>query len=385
MIVPLMSKNFRSSRFPWTRLALLLAMLALVSACGGGLQLTLVDAAHRAPSNVAMYFTVDTSGDEPVGGLVASDFRIYEDGALVSVDESKQTIINPEVAAEHYTLLLVDMSGSVTESDQVPLIEQAAAAFASTVGTTQKIGIYAFDGSAEIHPITPFTSSGSAGAAGAGRISNFRPRDPSTNLHGAVVAAIDTLDAAVASARTPLVFGTIVVFSDGTDHAARVSFDEMESRLSESEHDVFAIGVGNEIDESTLARVGRAGSVRVEDAAALTHAFEDIGRRIVAATQRYYLLSYCSPARAGTHEVTVEAVQGELSGSVTYEFDAAGFGPQCNPNAPPPFAVGTQRVGSGRRVHQRAPGARGRGRGAAAHVDGGATIVVGGDPEAGAP
>ena len=355
---------------------------ALFSGCGGGLQVTLVDAAHRAPSNVAMYFTVDTGGGEPVGGLVASDFRIYEDGALVSVDESKQTVINPEVAAEHYTLLLVDMSGSVTESDQVPQIEAAAAAFASTIGTTQKIGIYAFDGSEQIHPITPFTSSSGAGAAGAGRISNFRPRDPSTNLHGGIVAAIETLDEAVANARTPLVFGTIVVFSDGTDRAARISFDDMMDKLSESEHDVFAIGVGNEIDESTLARIGREGSVRVEDAGALAQAFEDIGQRIVAATQRYYLFSYCSPARAGLHEVTVEAVQGDATGSVTYEFDAAGFGPQCNPSAPPPFQVGTQRVGAGRRVHQRSAAPRGRG-GAGVRVEAGAS-VEGVNPEGGA-
>lgn len=362
--------------------AALVATLLFTSACGGGLRVTLVDAAHREPSNVAMYFTVDTSGGEPVGGLVASDFRIYEDGALVSVDESKQTIINPEVAAEHFTLLLVDMSGSVTESDQVPLIEQAAAAFASTVGTTQKVGIYAFDGSEQIHPITPFTSSSGAGTAGAGRISSFRPRDPSTNLHGALVAAIETLDEAVANARTPLVFGTIVVFSDGTDRAARVSFDDMMDKLSESEHEVFAIGVGNEIDEDTLHRIGRSGSVRVEDAAALTQAFEDIGQRIVAATQRYYLLSYCSPARAGVHEVTVEAVQADRLGSVTYQFDAAGFGPQCNPNTPPPFEIGTQRVGAGRRVHQRAPAGGGRGRvGVGVRVEAGATV---GNPETGA-
>lgn len=386
IIAAFMTTNRRCPPAVFASVTTLTAALSLTCGCGGGLQVTLVDAAHRAPSNVAMYFTVDTSDDEPVGGLVASDFRIYEDGALVSVDESKQTIINPEVAAEHYTLLLVDMSGSVTESDQVPLIEQAAAAFASTVGTAQKIGIYAFDGAAEIHPITPFTSSGSAGAAAAGRISNFRPRDPSTNLHGAIVAAIDTLDAAIATAHTPLVFGTIVVFTDGTDHAARVSFDDMESKLSESEHDVFAIGVGNEIDEDTLARIGRSGSVRVEDTSALTQAFEDIGRRIVAATQRYYLLSYCSPARAGTHEVTVEAVQGETTGRVTYEFDATGFGPECNPSSPPPFEIGTQRVGSGRRVHRRAPAARGHAHGTAAvQVEVGGAAAVGTDPEAGAP
>ena len=110
-----------------TPLALSFFLPALVcTACGSSLRLELVEAAHQQPSNVAVFFTVDERSGDPVPGLQATDFRIYEDGRLVSVDESRQTIINPEVAAEHYTLLLIDMSGSVTESDQVPLIEQAA-------------------------------------------------------------------------------------------------------------------------------------------------------------------------------------------------------------------------------------------------------------------
>src|SRR5688572_33291293 len=103
--------------------------------CGGGLKVTLVDAAYKRPSNVAVFFTVDTTDGDPVAGLTAEDFEIYEDGELVSPDESKQTIVNPEVAVEHYTLLLVDMSGSVTESDQVPLIDEAAAQFTANLTT----------------------------------------------------------------------------------------------------------------------------------------------------------------------------------------------------------------------------------------------------------
>ena len=51
------------------------------------------------------------------------DFHIYEDGQPVSVLESKQTILQPEVAAIHYTLLLVDMSGSVVDSGDMPALD----------------------------------------------------------------------------------------------------------------------------------------------------------------------------------------------------------------------------------------------------------------------
>ena len=56
-------------------------------------------------------------------------------------------------------------------------------------------------------------------------------------------------------------------------------------------------------------------------------AFAQIGDRIVGYTRRYYLLSYCSPARAGKHVVTIEAHAEDASGQLRYEFDAKGFEP----------------------------------------------------------
>lgn len=301
------------------------------------MRLNLVDSAYQRPSNVAVYFTVDDAHGDPIPGLEADDFRIYEDGELVSEAESKQTIVNPEVAAEHYTLVLVDMSGSVSESDQVPLIEAATQELTEQLGQYQKVAIYAFDGSEGIHRITGFTGSAGAVTAGAGRLTNFRPRDPSTNLHGAVVAAIEELDRELERARAPLRFGTVVVFTDGSDRAARVTRQEMGRAIEESPYDIFAIGVGDEISEDVLSYVGREGYVMVDDRAAIRAAFQRIGERIVAMTQRYYLLSYCSPARAGTHTVTIEAVTDRGSGTLSYEFDATGFGPNCDPSRPPPF------------------------------------------------
>ncbi len=360
---------------------LLAAACAAGMAAGcGGLSLSMVDSAYRRPSNVAVYFTVDTAGGSPVAGLEADDFRIYEDGSLVSVAESQQTIVNPEVAAEHYTLLLVDMSGSVSESDQVPLIEQAAQEFTSQLESHQRVAVYVFDGSEDIRAITPFTRSGGAASAGAGRLSSYNARDPSTNLHGAVVAAIGELDTALERSRVPLRFGTVVVFTDGTDRAARVTPREMAEAIEESPYDFFAIGVGDEISERVLGDVGREGYVMVADRSAIRNAFRGISQRIVEMTQRYYLLSYCSPARAGVHTVTVEALAETGSGSLTYEFDAEGFGPNCDPNRPPPFDTST---GGTPRTRSRATrGSRIQVRASAGGEGGSATVEV--NPEGGA-
>src|SRR6185436_577563 len=229
---------------------------------------------------------------------------------------------------------LVDMSGSFTESDQVPALQAAATELVSQVeGSSQRVAVYAFDGEEEIHEIVGFTTGGGA-TSGVARLGGFHPQDPSTNLHGAVVQGLATLDEALSHSQVPLRFGTLVVFTAGTDHAARVSRGDMGHAIDESTYDVFAIGVGTEIDEGTLGDVGRDGYVLVEDSAAITEAVRQVGERVVQMTQRFYLLSYCSPARAGEHRVTVEAVTPEASGSLTYQFDATGFGPDCHSESP---------------------------------------------------
>jgi hypothetical protein len=329
-----------STRSPLCRL-FTLGLLGLALSSCIGLRLTVVDSAFRAPSNVAVYFTVDTASGEPVGGLTATDFRIYEDGQLVSEAESDQTILNPEVAAEHYTLLLVDMSGSVVESDGVPALQAAATELVAQVeGGSQRVAVYAFDGEEDIHQIVGFTTEGGA-SAGVARLGGFTPRDPSTNLHGAVVAGLAVLDEAMAGSRTPLHFGTLVVFSDGSDRAARVSRGDMNHAIDASPYDVFAIGVGSEIDEGTLGDVGRDGYVLVEDSAGDHRGLQAGGR---AHHPDDAAVLPARPARAGTHRVSVEAVTPSATGRATYEFDATGFGPNCNPATPPPFAVGTARL-----------------------------------------
>jgi hypothetical protein len=319
------------------RIALSASVLGLGSACGAGLKLTRLEAAARNPSNVGVFFAVDDADNEPVADLLANDFNIYEDDKLVSVDESRQTIVNPEIAAAHHTLLLVDMSASVTASDQLPAIINSASEFVNQVGRYQRVAVYAFDGSKTLYEIMPFTTSGPQTAQALSTLQGFQSRDPSTNLNGAVLQALVELDKSLDRSNVPLRFGTLVVFTDGTDRANRVPFQQMVDAVEASDHSVYALGVGHEIDDSTLSRIGRSGYIRVEDSSASNSAFQEIGARIVRYTRRYYLLSYCSPARAGKHKVTVEAVKKGDRGRLDYEFDANGFAPGCDPARPPPF------------------------------------------------
>jgi len=310
-----------------------------------GLTLTPIKSTFRRPSNVAVYFRIENEMAEPVSGLTAGQFRIYEDGQLVSLYESRQTIISPEIAAIHYTLLLVDMSRSVSHGGGSDAVIQSVSAFAERVEKQQRVGIFAFDGSADIYPIAAFSDQPGSARAGVQGLSSFRPRDLSTNLNGAVEKALDVLDAALAKASQPLRFGTLVVFTDGADRASRVKTEDAADRVRSKPFDVFAIGLGAEIKEDQLRWIGKNGTAMAADRTGVFKAFDDIGTRIEARAKSYYLLSYCSPARAGKHELRIEATikdpksGSEEAGNLTSEFDATGFGPGCDPRTPPSFDI----------------------------------------------
>jgi hypothetical protein len=326
-----------------TRLRSALWALLATSGCAT-LKPQLVDANVQKPSNVAVYFTVDTWRGDPVPGLTAEQFHIYEDDKLVSPFESKQTILNPEVAAMHYTLLLMDMSGSVTQSGSLPTLEAAASRFTERVGQYQQTAIYAFDGRPEIVPIRGF----SGGHAGVGSLGGFHSRDPSTNLNGAVVEASKVLEKQLERSPVPLRFGTLVVFTDGTDHAHRVSREDLARTLDGVNFEVFVIGVGAEIDEHELKAIGRSGAALSKDPSKVGTSFDQVAARIEGYSKRFYLLSYCSPARAGEHELKVEPFSSDgKHGSLTYHFKADGFGPNCDPNRKPSFDIRHPRTGKG--------------------------------------
>jgi len=319
------------------------ACLAVAAVASSGcltLHAQLVDASVQKPSNVAVYFTVDTFTGQPVPGLTAEQFHIYEDDKLVSPFESKQTILNPEVAAMHYTLLLVDMSGSVTQSGSLPALEEAVARFTSRVEKFQQTAIFGFDGRPEIVQLRGFSAGGGAASLGA-----FQSKDPSTNLNGAVVKAIDVLNKQLQHAPTPLRFGTLVVFTDGTDHAARVKREDLMKALGDVSFDIFVIGVGAEIDPGELNAIGRTGVALSKDPASVGVQFDQMAARIEGYSKRFYLLGYCSPARAGEHELRVEPFTPDgKRGGLVYRFNANGFTPNCDHNRKPTFDVKNPRL-----------------------------------------
>jgi hypothetical protein len=313
------------------------------------------------PARVSLFFTVDTCGGEPVAGLPADQFVLKEDGRNVSTFESQLRISPRGEKFRMYSMLLLDLSGSILRSGQFPALVEAANHYVDTVlqggrNDGQKVAIYGFDGRAAPFSIVEFTSEPAELKAGLEKLSarecnvsadcaRFSDRrvcagwlcvDDSTNLNGAVVTGLERLDREL-QAEPSIRFkeGALLVFTDGTDQASRVSKETAEGVASKAKSRTFTVGLGGEVDEQSLRAIGRDGFQLAGETGQLSAAFAEVAKRVRALASRFYLLEYCSPKRGGKHQLEIGATVTDaygvtLSGSVARPFDATGFESGCD-------------------------------------------------------
>lgn len=313
--------------------------------CASSLRLTLLAAASRPPSDVALYVDVADAHGKAVVGLTASDFRIYEDGVLVSSEGAGSLLADPAQVAEHYTLLLIEISSSVVINDQVGAIRTAVQEWLAQVGMYQRVAVYAFDGGKALQEIVPFRDGPPDRRRALEALRRVEVRDPSTNLNGAVLQGLGELGRALRRAEVPLRFGSLVVLTEGADRANRISQRQMLDAVEAAPYRVFTLGIGRDLDDSMLSRVGKNGYVRVEESSAARAAFRELGDQIVRASRRQYLLRHCASARGGKHKLTVELQTPQGRGQLHYTLDASGFTGPCDPKGPPPLVQLTNTPG----------------------------------------
>lgn len=309
------------------------------------------------PSRVSLLFKVDTCGGEPVAGLDATHFTLTEDGRPVSAYES-QARVQPR--AERFrmdSLVVLDLSGSLLRSGDFGALQAAAKRYVSAVLATgresQRVAVMTFDGRASPQLLVDFTddeaallsgldslaqvecraSADCAGFVDRRTCAGFRCVDDSTNLNGALVSALATLDERLSQADVTWRDAALVLFTDGTDQASRVSAAAALEAARSSRAHLFTVGLGGEVEEAALRAYGRDGYWPVEAAAGLDAAFAAIAARVNGLASRFYLLEYCSPKRSGTHVLKVTArlpqEAGELLGGLSLSFDATGFTSGC--------------------------------------------------------
>jgi hypothetical protein len=342
------------------RTVLLLAALASApTACHlGGLRAEPVAVSIQRPSNVAFYVRISDAG-EPQTTLKRENFEIYENGQRLNSDQIGLTFLNRDSVVAHATLLLVDVSGA--DEATTKALGAAGASFAKHVQKTQPVIVYAFDGTDKIRKIAEFeTGDAAQDEKNAEALAELPGGDRSRDLNGAIVSGLAELDAELAQMEKPVRVGSLVVVTRGADLAGRVPPAQLDAVLSRTNHQIYAVGIGQE--GRWLERIGRTRTFRADTIeAAADQALADAANRVNAAYGSHYLLAYCSPARAGRPQVRVQVGVTDDKGkqrihSFTSRFDASGFESGCDPKTPPRF-VSTLVFEDGEAIATAAPAA----------------------------
>jgi hypothetical protein len=315
---------------------------SLKTAFGGGVDLESMGLSAESPSNVSVYLRA-RANDQPLPNLDESAFRIYEDGRLLDATEARPALLDRTLVADYRALLLLDLSGALNEGAERDALARASGTLVGRIVESEPITVFAFTGEAQPTLMAEYSSQQPGSASDLeSKVKAFAVRDSSRDLGSALVEGIKELDARLGQNQKPFRIGTLVVFSKGPDLAHRISEQALWDAFERSRHHVVTIGIG---EAKELGRWGRAGFFTAKPGEDLGLVFERAAMRVVDIQRSHYLLSYCSPARAGRRSVRVEVVttgqDGELKkGHLQQDFDASAFGPGCDPKQAPRFLGG---------------------------------------------
>ncbi|WP_430906841.1 vWA domain-containing protein [Maribacter sp. 2-571] len=309
------------------------------------LVLSIQDQFVTLPGKVSIFFKVsDTEGD-PVPGLTAEQFTIYEQGRnddcfnTISTSESQARISPNSQIFSTNTLLVLDLSNSVLSSSLEEL-KSATTSFVNNVmpenaNESFKMAIYWFDGEDELHLLNELTSDREALTGAIAGITTDISNDPSTDLYGAVIKATDTASELLASSTQGGKIGaaSVVIFTDGTDQASRFTQSAAQQKVDNANPNIsfFSIGLGSEIDTQVLSDLGKTFSVFAGNKEELEETFNDISFRVSQQANSFYLFEYCSPKRDGSGEnnLAIQVSTGSRQGAVQTKFSANGFTGGC--------------------------------------------------------
>lgn len=325
-------------------------VLNAVLACQllGGVQVEPIAQTTNRPGQVAVYLSV-RDGDGPVTRLEASNFRLVENEKQLDPAQVQLQLLPRDSVAVHQTLVLVDLSGPIDEPGRRALLAKQLSPFVDRLRMQQSVSVYGFDGGEKLFPIGKFgKQQATKKAADLSAIDQHKQADSSSNLNGAVLTAISQLDYELNADPRPVKLGRLVIIARGPDLAGRTTEDRVEERFDQVDHAVFALGVEREPNTGFSERLGRDGHLLASSFDNMESQLAELAAMIEADYQQYYLVSYCSPARAGERLLVIEVKKpegdgGSSTGDTEIKFSADGFSSGCKASRVPRFSGGSTR------------------------------------------
>jgi len=327
--------------------ALILGALSGCNLATGGVKVEPVAVSTQKPGNVALYVSVSKHGNG-VLGLQKEDFKVYENGFPLDSEQIKLTLLSTNASTSRHATVLVDMSKALKRDERKSLAD-ALRPFIARLRQREPVSLYAFDGAEKAHLVQEYSQQEAKTEpdekdTSMERLLGFSRKDASTSLYSAVIDGAAQLSNALAAEGRPVENGTLIVVALNPDSAGRVEESKLRDFIDESPHHIFLMTVGTAASSADISFIGKTGGTRAGSTMTMSAPLNDVANAVDDELFRNYLVSYCSPARAGQRELKLEVTsrdaQGKASvGSYSTTFDAQGFGPGCDPGAAPRFVV----------------------------------------------
>ena len=201
-----------------------------------------------------------------------------------------------------------------------------------------KIAVYGFDGSPTLYPLLLHQGRRRRAQRRRAAVVVYKAR-PSTNLNGRW-----SKDSRFCRRRWPTSrrrsslarWSCLHRRPTGRSAWCGPILDKALDGAREDRTSLYVIGIGKEINTSELRNIGRTHAFLSQDPTELAKAFDDVAQRVEGYTKSFYLCPTVPGARAGARPQSGHASRHGL-GSLTYHFNAQGFGPNCDSNRMPHF------------------------------------------------
>lgn len=300
-----------------------------------GVKLEAASIKASPPGRVQAVVTVEAQRADP-SELGAEDFEVREGSIRLDAEQVGLHVQRLGDAKGHQAVVVVDAGKPFTAAEAAPLAE-GLSRLIDRLRFHQTVTLAAYDGSPSLQIVSVYPQSQIAQAlradAGIGRLLRFRPRDDSSSLFTAIVEANRMLSSRLGAAQgTVEPLGSLIVVARRPDLAGRT--DENAARAVVEGRRAFLLKVGAWSHDTSLDWIGSGGVRGAASLGTLGTPVDELGRLVDDIFLRSYVISYCSPARAGKRTLEVVVRVDDESGAkhraaATGEFDATGFNASC--------------------------------------------------------
>jgi formylglycine-generating enzyme required for sulfatase activity len=275
------------------------------------------------PAGVRSVFRIWSCDGAPMADLRTNEVSVLLDGHALQSEGDVAPILTQEVEFQLNTMLLLDLSDSIVDNNNLlPMLEAARTAAHALVAQGHRVAVYQFAGPPYFGPVQGFTTDIAALDAALDGLETTAGFG-TTDLYGSIEKAAQIL--ATERPADALSSETLVLFTDGTDEAMVSDAQTAQSVIGAADLNVFTVGLGGDVNQAELTAFGVSGFEWAADAGDLAAAFAAVTQKISALAHSYYLMAVCSPRVGGERDMTIVVRRGETTGRLTVTYDADGF------------------------------------------------------------